>query len=201
MAQMQSSQAQRMFTFPLLKGPHSRFLDRALIGLSQVMTKHPTRPRDLNQWAKRMVDIATGAIEDRESAGTIPIARAGLPYSNWPTTKKSYILNSYRGSSVPCFFAASAKSGFEAQKSQRAFLTHQTALAEISLPSPGCCSRSNRIRARESSTLHVGDQGIPGVATCVEDSLIGVPEAVAEPDAAQILPDVLWRVQLRRVGA
>jgi hypothetical protein len=29
-----------------------------------------------------MVDIATGAIEDRESAGTIPIARAGLPYSN-----------------------------------------------------------------------------------------------------------------------
>jgi hypothetical protein len=30
------------------------------------MTKHPKRPRDLNQWAKRMVDIATGAIEDRE---------------------------------------------------------------------------------------------------------------------------------------
>lgn len=28
--------------------------------------KHPKRPRDLNQWAKRMVDIATGAIEDRE---------------------------------------------------------------------------------------------------------------------------------------
>ncbi len=28
--------------------------------------KHPKRPRDLNQWAKRMVDIATGAVEDRE---------------------------------------------------------------------------------------------------------------------------------------
>jgi hypothetical protein len=31
-----------------------------------VPEKHPKRPRDLNQWAKRMVDIATGAIEDRE---------------------------------------------------------------------------------------------------------------------------------------
>jgi hypothetical protein len=28
--------------------------------------KHPKRPRDLNQWAKRMVDIATGAASDRE---------------------------------------------------------------------------------------------------------------------------------------
>lgn len=28
--------------------------------------KHPKRPRDLNQWAKRMVDIATGQAEDRE---------------------------------------------------------------------------------------------------------------------------------------
>ena len=26
----------------------------------------PKRPRDLNQWAKRMVDIATGAVNDRE---------------------------------------------------------------------------------------------------------------------------------------
>ena len=30
------------------------------------MTKTPHRPRDLNQWAKRMVDIATGEVEDRE---------------------------------------------------------------------------------------------------------------------------------------
>jgi hypothetical protein len=30
------------------------------------MTKPPKRPRDLNQWAKRMVDIATGAVSDQE---------------------------------------------------------------------------------------------------------------------------------------
>ncbi len=28
------------------------------------MTKAPKRPRDLNQWAKRMVDIATGDVKD-----------------------------------------------------------------------------------------------------------------------------------------
>jgi hypothetical protein len=32
----------------------------------QQVTKTPKRPRDLNQWAKRMVDIATGAVNDRE---------------------------------------------------------------------------------------------------------------------------------------
>ena len=30
------------------------------------MTRHPKRPRDLNQWAKRMVDIATAEVTDRE---------------------------------------------------------------------------------------------------------------------------------------
>ena len=30
------------------------------------MPKAPKRPRDLNQWAKRMVDIATGEASDRE---------------------------------------------------------------------------------------------------------------------------------------
>jgi|SRR5580693_1924786 hypothetical protein len=30
------------------------------------MTRAPKRPRDLNQWAKRMVDIATGEATDRE---------------------------------------------------------------------------------------------------------------------------------------
>lgn len=29
------------------------------------MTNPPKRPRDLNQWAKRMLDIATGEVEDR----------------------------------------------------------------------------------------------------------------------------------------
>jgi hypothetical protein len=30
--------------------------------------KHPKRPRDLNQWAKRMADIATGEVADIEPA-------------------------------------------------------------------------------------------------------------------------------------
>lgn len=30
------------------------------------LTKTPKRPRDLNQWAKRMVEIATGETDDRE---------------------------------------------------------------------------------------------------------------------------------------
>jgi hypothetical protein len=30
------------------------------------MTSTPKRPRDLNQWAKRMVDLATGEVRDRE---------------------------------------------------------------------------------------------------------------------------------------
>lgn len=42
--------------------------------------KQPKRPRDPNQWAKRMVDIATGNIEDREPTpeeqGKNPIAVA-----------------------------------------------------------------------------------------------------------------------------
>jgi hypothetical protein len=28
--------------------------------------KHPKRPRDLNQWAKRMTDIVSGEVENRE---------------------------------------------------------------------------------------------------------------------------------------
>jgi hypothetical protein len=32
------------------------------------MPKAPKRPRDLNQWAKRMVDIATGAVDDKDPA-------------------------------------------------------------------------------------------------------------------------------------
>jgi hypothetical protein len=30
------------------------------------MTKHPKRPRDLNQWAKHMVDLATGNAQEPE---------------------------------------------------------------------------------------------------------------------------------------
>ena len=42
------------------------------------MSKTPRRPRDLNQWAKRMVDIATGEVSDRgptpEEQGKDPAA-------------------------------------------------------------------------------------------------------------------------------
>jgi hypothetical protein len=42
--------------------------------------KHPKRPRDLNQWAKRMVDLATGEVNDRaptpEEQGKDPAAVA-----------------------------------------------------------------------------------------------------------------------------
>ncbi len=46
------------------------------------MTKHPKRPRDLNQWAKHMVDLATGAATDESPAGepkspTGPLPTAG----------------------------------------------------------------------------------------------------------------------------
>ena len=44
------------------------------------MTKHPKRPRDLNQWAKRMVDLATGDTSDREPTP----ADRGV----WPTTAR-----------------------------------------------------------------------------------------------------------------
>ncbi len=30
------------------------------------MSQHPKRPRDLNQWAKRVTDIVSGEVEDRE---------------------------------------------------------------------------------------------------------------------------------------
>jgi hypothetical protein len=30
--------------------------------------KHPKRPRDLNQWAKHMLDLATGAIREPSEA-------------------------------------------------------------------------------------------------------------------------------------
>jgi hypothetical protein len=42
-----------------------RFIDRRQnIWQRRHLTKTPSRPRDLNQWAKRMVDIATGEADD-----------------------------------------------------------------------------------------------------------------------------------------
>jgi hypothetical protein len=45
--------------------------------------KHPKRPRDLNQWAKRMVDLATGQASDptppERPAGKVKGGKAGGP--------------------------------------------------------------------------------------------------------------------------
>jgi len=44
--------------------------------------KHPKRPRDLNQWAKHMVDLATGAATDPtpdegKDAAAVSLGRRG----------------------------------------------------------------------------------------------------------------------------
>lgn len=39
-------------------------LGRRCAYIASMAEKHPKRPRDLNQWAKRMVDIAIGEVED-----------------------------------------------------------------------------------------------------------------------------------------
>lgn len=39
--------------------------------------KPPKRPRDLNQWAKHMVDLATGAAQDPKPAPESPAAELG----------------------------------------------------------------------------------------------------------------------------
>jgi hypothetical protein len=43
------------------------------------MTKSPKRPRDLNQWAKRMVDIATGDVSDCEPTTAGPNVTSATP--------------------------------------------------------------------------------------------------------------------------
>src|SRR5271169_5805052 len=46
----------------------------------------------------------------------------------------------------------------------------------------------------------VVDQEGPGILAGVDDGLIAVPDQGTELVAAQVLPDVLHRVQLRRIG-
>lgn len=56
-------------------------------GGAPIEGRKPKRQRDLNQWAKRMVDIATGEIDDREptpeeqgkSANAVARGKAGGP--------------------------------------------------------------------------------------------------------------------------
>jgi hypothetical protein len=38
------------------------------VHIATMADKRPKRPRDLNQWAKRMVDLATGEVEEGEPA-------------------------------------------------------------------------------------------------------------------------------------
>jgi hypothetical protein len=47
------------------------------------MSKSPKRPRDLNQWAKRMVDIATGDASDRKPT---PEEHARSRYKSSPSS-------------------------------------------------------------------------------------------------------------------
>jgi len=43
----------------------------------------------------------------------------------------------------------------------------------------------------------LGEELVPGLAGGIDDSLVGVEDTIGEPVLAQILPDVLDRVQLR----
>jgi hypothetical protein len=43
------------------------------------VTKTPKRPRDLNQWAKRMVDIATGEANDAPKENEKRPAKSASP--------------------------------------------------------------------------------------------------------------------------
>lgn len=54
----------------------------------QTMTKAPKRPRDQNQWAKRMVEIAAGEVKDRATRRRrLPRAAGAAPSWGWMTSK------------------------------------------------------------------------------------------------------------------
>src|SRR6266404_512443 len=46
----------------------------------------------------------------------------------------------------------------------------------------------------------LGEERIPSLAACLDDVLVALPDPHAELIATQILPDVLDRVELGRVG-
>ena len=46
--------------------------------IESMAEKHPKRPRDPNQWAKRMVDIVSGDVEDRAPEQKKDAAAAAL---------------------------------------------------------------------------------------------------------------------------
>ena len=47
------------------------------MGRSTLSAKTSKRPRDLNQWAKHMVDLATGEASDKELTPVNEFARSG----------------------------------------------------------------------------------------------------------------------------
>jgi hypothetical protein len=52
------------------------------------MPKHPKRPRDLNQWAKRMVDLATGSVQEPDpyegkNVAAVTLGRSGGLKGGW----------------------------------------------------------------------------------------------------------------------
>jgi hypothetical protein len=55
-----------MSRFPFADTRTGRQKKRRSAGILGAVTKQPKRPRDPNQLAKRIVDIATGQVEDRE---------------------------------------------------------------------------------------------------------------------------------------
>ena len=45
-----------------------------------------------------------------------------------------------------------------------------------------------------------GSECIPGVAAGIDDSVVAIEDTIAELVLAQILPDVLDRIELGRIG-
>ena len=51
------------------------------------MAKLPKRPRDLNEWAKRMVDIATGEVSNGDSTRESPPVKGPSEKPRKPTDR------------------------------------------------------------------------------------------------------------------
>jgi hypothetical protein len=66
-----------------------RFIDRRQLVWRRKMTKKPSRPRDLNQWAKRMVEIATGEADaGQDKAAARPEKKKPKSISRQASAKK-----------------------------------------------------------------------------------------------------------------
>lgn len=70
--------------------------------------KAPRRPRDLNQWAKRMVDIATGEASDRDPT---PEEEGQDPHMSMQSTPLSVARSISRSSSKSMARLLTARAG------------------------------------------------------------------------------------------